>query len=134
MSFYDHYSMDRDAENNGVEIDYGDAGRIWIARAGGSNVAFKKAFESFQDKYGNQIRLGTLDESVAQKELATIYAKTVIRKWEDVKDSAGIVMEFNLDNCVRLLTDLPDLFFDLRQMSNDLALFRQTKNEDDAGN
>lgn len=133
-TFYDQFATDGDAESQGVWLDYGSAGRVRVARAGGSNVRFTRRLEAFGKKYKRQIELEILDDSVAEKELIQIYADTVILGWEDVKGRDGKDLPFSKPNVVQLLTDLPELFRDIREQSTRLALFRELEDGEAAGN
>lgn len=144
MSLYDQFSMDQNAEVHGVLLDYGSAGRIRIARAGGKNIRFQRRVEQFQKRYKRQLDLEVLEDEVATKELVSIYADTIVLGWEsgpDDKPKEGVIpgpdgkdLKFNRDSVVKLLTDLPDLFADIRAQSMQLALFREAMKQDDAGN
>lgn len=144
MSLYDQFKMDMDAETKGVLVSYGDAGRFRIARAGGQNMAYTKALEEFQERYERQIALRVLDNETATRELAKIYARTVIIGWESGPEDdprVGVIpgpdgndLEFTYENCIQLLTDLPDLFADLRDHSNNLKLYREVSVQRDVGN
>ena len=134
MSLYTHFSMDPDAEQRGIELDYGNGCTIRIARAGGSNAAFKREAQRFQRKHGRALELETISEEVVTKELVEIFAKTVVLGWTGVTDRAGIEMDFSVPNCVRLFLDLPEFFIDIRNQATKLVLFREIEREDDSGN
>ena len=144
MSLYEQFSMDKDAELKGVLLDYGSGGRIRIARAGGSNVKFQRRIEAFQKRYKRQIDLDVIEDEVVNRELISIYADTIVLGWEsgdEDKPEVGVIpgpdgkpLRFNRENVVSLLTDLPDLFTDLRQQSLQLTLFREAVKEADSGN
>jgi len=144
MSLYDQFGMNKDAEVQGVLLDYGSAGRIRIARAGGSNIRFQKRVEQFQKKYKRQLDLEVLEDDIAIRELVSIYADTIVLGWESgdldkpksdvIPGPSGKDLKFTRDNVVKLLIDLPDLFADIRGQSVQLALFREAVKEADAKN
>jgi hypothetical protein len=134
MSLYSQFSTDKDAERDGVWLDYGPGGRIKIARAGGSNVRYQKRLQAFSKQYRRQIDLEILEDEVAERELADIYASTILLAFEDVKDRDGQEIPFSRESARKILLDLPDLFADIRAQATNLALFRELEREEDAGN
>lgn len=134
MSLYSQFATDRDAERDGVWLDYGSGGRIKIARAGGGNVRYQKRLQAFSKKFRRQIELEILEDEVAEKELADIYASTVVLAFEEVKDRDGSDLPYSREAARKLLLDLPDLFADIRAQATNLALFRELEREEDAGN
>jgi len=144
MSLYEQFGMSEDAEVHGVYLNYGSSGRIRIARAGGSNVRFRKRVEAFQKRYKRQLDLEVLEDEVATAELVNIYADTIVLGWESGPEDeprVGIIpgpegndLQFSRANVVMLLTDLPDLFVDIRAQSMELGLFREAVKQADSGN
>ncbi len=133
-SIYRKFKTDSTVETEGVVLDYGDGVRIRVARAGGANKAYLKAIERLSRKYRRQIQLDVLDEETARRLLREIYAETVVLGWEGVTDEAGEPMPFTRENCVKLLTDLPDLFADVQAQAANAALFKAEIDEADAKN
>lgn len=131
---YDTFKADESLEQQGIELDYGDAGLFKIARAGGSNKEFARLMEKVFRPYRRQMDAGTMDEKVADKLLAEVFAKTVILDWKGVTDKNGKNLPFNTENAVKLLTDLPDLFADLREQAMKIANFRAVEIEADLKN
>lgn len=139
MSLYTQFKTDKNLENEGVYLDYGMNSqdkpiRIRIARAGGANQAFARAYEQKTKPYRRQIQTDTLDPKVAERIILEVYAETVVLGWEGVEDENGDELPFNRDNCVKLFTDLPDLFADLQKTSQNIAVFRAEVREADAKN
>lgn len=131
---YDTFKADENLEKEGIELDYGDAGLFLIARAGGSNKDFARMMEKVFRPYRRQMDAGTMDEKVADKLLAEVFAKTVILDWKGVTDKNGKNLPFNEANATKLLTDLPDLFVDLREQAMKVANFRALEVEADLKN
>ena len=129
MSLYKNFKTDESIEQSGVILEYGVTDdnrpiRIRIARAGGGNARFAKLLEQKLKPHRRQIQNESLDESVASSILREVYAETVILGWENVQDKDGKDLPFNKENCLQLLTDLPELFSDIREQSTKVALFR----------
>jgi hypothetical protein len=60
--------------------------------------------------------------------------ETVLLGWESVTGPDGKPLEFSKENAVKLFTDLPDLFKDIRETAEDMTLFKLELDEADAGN
>jgi hypothetical protein len=134
MDLYKQFKMNEVCEKDGITLDYGDGVEIKIARAGGANKKYTKAIERMARKYRRQIQLSTLAEDVAKKLWINIYAETIVLNWKGVKDENGKKLSFSKDNCVKLFTDLPDLFADIQAQAQNLDLFRNEIREIDAKN
>jgi hypothetical protein len=139
MSLYNTFETDKSLERDGIVLDYGFNSKnqpvqIRIARAGGANTKFAKALEYKMKPYKRAIVNDTMDNKVAEKLLIETYAESVILGWEGVEDRQGNDLEFNKENVVKVLTDLPDLFLDIQQQSQKSALFRAELREAEQGN
>jgi hypothetical protein len=122
---YELFSTNKELEAGaGVALDY-PGFTIFINRAGGANKKFAKALDTRMKPHRQRFERGMLDEETSLKLLVEAYAEGVVVGWEDVKDKNGKNMEFNFDNCVKLLTDLPDLFADIQEQASNVSLFRE---------
>jgi len=134
-SLYDKFDTDKKAEADvGIVLDYGEAGKIRIHRAGGANQRFKNYTTATLKPFTRQINTGTMDEETSRKLTAQIYAKTIIIGWEGVVGRDGEPLEFNEENVAKLLLDLPELFDDIQRAAQDASLFRSTETEIVEGN
>ena len=134
-NLYDVFGTDPELESTkGVWIDYGKSTSIKIARAGGANKAYQAALLKLSNEYKHQIQSEVLGEEVAGTLMLEVFVDTIILDWEGIKDKNGEEMPFTKENARKLLTDLPDLFIDLRQMAGNITLFREKIIEDDGKN
>lgn len=134
-SFYDTFSTDKDLEaGKGVTLDYGAAGSITIHRAGGANRKFLTTMDAKLKPYRRQIQAKTMDDSVADRLMAEIYADSIIVGWKGVKDASGKALSYTRDNVIKVLTDLPELFNDIKEQSSIVANFRKEQIETEAKN
>ena len=120
-------------------LEYGTASNggvigIKIARAGGSNAAYQRVLERKLKPYRRQLQTDTMDNKVAERILIEVFAETVVVGWENVEDAKGKQLEYNVENVIKVLTDLPDLFADIQKAASDAALFRKDALEADAKN
>jgi len=139
MSLYKLFKTDENLETDGIWLEYGqnekgEPIRIKIARAGGHNSAFSKALEKATRPYRKAIQTGMLDNKTADKLYKEVFADTVVLDWINVEGPDGKPMEFKRENVLKLFEDLPDLFADLREQANNVALFREEVREADLGN
>lgn len=139
MSLYNTFETDKSLERDGIVLDYGfnsknEPIQIRIARAGGANAKFAKVLEQKMKPYKRAIANDTMDNKVAEKLLVEAYADSVILDWTGVEDREGTALDFNRENVVKVLTDLPDLFMDIQSQSQKSALFRAELREAEQGN
>lgn len=148
-TLYKQFKTDKEVEQSGLLLQYGETAdgkpvTIRIARAGGANVQFQKRLEALTRPYRRQLQTETLSPKLAESLVRRAYAETVVLGWENVEfpvlDANGEptdkteALPFTVDNCLRLFTDLPDLFTDLQEQAQKAALFRVDALEADAGN
>lgn len=131
MNPYELFKTDSNMEAAGIDLDYGDFS-IRISRAGGANQKYLKLLGERMKPHRRRIENGTLDNAVAERLLAEVYADSVILGWTNITDADGQALPFNRDNCVRLLLDLPELFRDIQEQAGRVANFRAAQIEGDA--
>lgn len=134
MSLYDMYETDPDMEKGGIILNYGDGQKFKIARAGGANVNFAKSLERIMRPYRKQLDNGSLADDVANELFIRVFAETVVKDWEGIDDRAGETMKFSVENCVKLFTDLPELFTDIREAASNISNYRLEQLEEDIKN
>lgn len=139
MSLYTQYKTNKNLETDGVLLEYGVNSkglpiRIRIARAGGANQAFSRCYEQKTKPYRRQIQTETLDSKIAERISLEVYAETVVLGWENVEDEEENELPFNKENCIKLFTDLPELFMDVMKASQSIAIFRAETRGADAKN
>lgn len=132
-STYKMFKTDQALESGGVTINYGDFS-ITIARAGGSNKAYQRALEKKTRPFRRAIQSDTFTNDQAMAVLREVYVETVILGWDGVTDENDNPIPFTKENCLKLFTDLPDLFSDLMQQASNITLFREDVREEDSKN
>ena len=152
---YNTFEMDADLEREGIMVNFGSV-KFSIARAGGRNKAFKDTFGAKAKKHRTQIDQETISDEMADRIMAESYAEAVIlgwwtRKenesgdpilsgegeeiWEDyIVNKAGEQVKFSVEECTKLLMDLPDLFATLQSYASKAANFRKVLEDEDEGN
>lgn len=117
----------------GIVLNYGPF-NIRVARAGGANAKFRTVLTDRLRPYRKQMEMGSMDDDVAQKLLAEVYADSVILGWEGVTNAEGKILPFTRDNVIKVLLDLPDLFKDVQEQASLLSNFKAEALEDEAKN
>lgn len=142
---YKLFSNEKATEQAGILINYGDF-RLRIARAGGGNQRFRRLLQAKLKPYRHQIDNDTLSDTVSEALLREAYAEAVIlgweskvgegetEKWEPWLETPEGKIEFSPEACVKVLTDLPDLFRDIQTMAGKAANFRRSEEEEDVKN
>lgn len=133
-SIYELFERDEDMETKGIWQNFGVYGRFLIARAGGSNSRFSSMLSKVMEPYQRQIQKNMLEESVANDLLIKVFAKTVILGWDGVTGKDGNELKYSYEACVKLITDLPDFFLDMREEAMRISNFRKIDLEDDGKN
>ncbi len=151
---YELFEMDSVLEREGITVNYGSV-KFLLARAGGRNTDFKKIFSAKAKKYRNQIDNETLGDDAADRIMAESYAEGVVLGWwsrkedengdpilkkdeeqwvDTIENRTGKKVKFSIDECVRLLLDLPDLFADIQRMASRAGNYRKEIEAEDEGN
>lgn len=133
QSPYDLFSTDADVENKGITLDFGDFA-IRIARAGGANKKYAKALVRILKPFRKAIATNTISDARQSALMAEVYAESVILDWVNVKDRDGVNMEFNKENCIKLLVDLPVLFQQIMADAENYNNFKAIEAEEVAKN
>lgn len=131
---YNLFATNQDLEaGKGVILDY-PGFSISIHRAGGANKKYAQALVNKMRPHRHKVQNGTMDEEVAQKLLIEVFAETVVTGWENVKGKDGKEIPYTKENCVKLLTDLPELFKDIQDQATSIAIFKSEIEETDIKN
>lgn len=135
---YEMFGTDADAEKDGVWVEYGDPAAdgfaIKLARAGGKNKKFGKILEKKARPHRRKLQTGTGPEGLAERLLIETFAHTVVLDWKNIKDKDGNEFPFTPKNCIKLFTDLPDLFADVRDEADNINNFQKAELEEDEKN
>jgi hypothetical protein len=141
---YEQFKTDPKIEKDGIWINYSSLFRIRIARAGGSNMHYKKRLEKLTGPYERALKLGTMDPKLAKEIIMEAYADAIIQDWETKVDGEWVkgiespdgeeLLPVNKENIILTLTNLGDLFDDLQEQAGRMAIFRAAVREEQAGN
>jgi hypothetical protein len=134
-------------EKEGILVNYGDF-RFKIARAGGSNQDFRRLLQAKLKPFRHQMDNDTMDEKASEAIVREVYARTIVLGWETKVsedpspegtwepwlETPDGKTKFSVEACIKVLTDLPELFKDIQSMASKAAHYRKAEEEADTGN
>jgi hypothetical protein len=141
---YSQFKTDDRLETEGIWLQYDDT-RVRVSRAGGGNKKFQKRMEALSRPHRRAIQADLLSNDMATGLVLEAFLDTVILDWQ-VRDKAsapwksgipgpkGEVLPFSKENARKVLTDLPDLFEDIRDQASKAVFFRDEALQVEAGN
>lgn len=131
---YAMFETDKKFETEGIWYAFSEKTKFLLARAGGSNTSFAKTLEAKTRPYRRQIDNDNMDPDLAMKLMVEAFVGTVLLGWKGAMSKEGKVLKYSRENAIKLMTDLPDLFTELRTESQRLSNYQAEQIEDDAGN
>ncbi len=139
MSIYELYETDLNRETDGFWYKVNENISIKLARAGGANLAFSKAMEKKtrpHRKRGGAFEGDNVDIEIANVLMKEAFAETIVLDWrgKGFSNKEGKKIAFSVAAAVKLLTDLPDLFVELRDAAGSAANYRLEEIKGDVGN
>lgn len=122
MNLYEKYETDKDAEINGVPYEVTQGIIFMLARVCERNVAYQAERAKIAKHFEKQLM--TNDNPKGYQEAITrLFAKHIVKGWDGVTDREGNPLPYTVDNCVKVLTDLPDLYNELVSVAVDADQF-----------
>jgi len=122
-------------EADGVSVVYSPDGetkfQCTLARAGGSNNAYHKALEEATRPFrGSGVDLARVDFTKQRALMAGVYAKTIIRGW----DEKVFGVPFTSENAEAMFLEVPDFLDFCVQEANKAASYRRANLQAVSGN
>lgn len=139
MSLYNQFATNKEAEVEGVEVEYGanadgSIPSFRISRMSKANKKYTKALERATRPHRRAIELETMNNDLAERLFMGVFVDTVLLGWSNIQDRDGKAIAFNKENALKLFTDLPELYDDLQEKAKKASLFREEAIEEEAGN
>lgn len=148
-SMYNQFETNKNLEQGGIWIDYGDF-RVLASHAGGANKEYVKYLEQKTKPYRRAIGAGLFSEERSRPMLFDVYAQTIIKAWEvkegtddktgEVKWKSGIhkkgkgILDYTKENVIVTFKNLPELFFDIQKVVTEIAAYRKADMVEDSKN
>jgi len=133
MDMHATFGTDETFEREGIWYEFDKETKFLLARAGGANVPFAKRLEAVTRPYRRQIENETIDLEFANGLLRQAWCETVLKGWKGFIYK-GKKVPYSLENSLKYMEMLPDLYLELRGESQRIAHFRTAAIEDDSGN
>lgn len=142
------FGMDRKKEIDGVIFEYPGNIRFTLARAGGGNDAFAKAYERHMRPYRTMQKTpGGIPEAIQRKIVVETYLDAVIKKvetnvsddianpdWQEIIELPEGPVQANRKGIQMALEMFPDLLSQVIADAGDLSAYRKAAIEADSGN
>ena len=114
------FKTDKDKEIEGVWEELDDGCSVLVARWG--NPKMTKAYTRFPRGLRQRMENGQVDDETSRVGLAKIVAKTILLNWKGLKEDKEEV-KYSEKECIRILTDYPDFYTLVFQLSNEFQLY-----------
>jgi hypothetical protein len=136
MSLTKQFATDENIEISGIEVKYGknadgSVPTFVICRQGGSNKKYFKVLDRVTKPVRRQMDLGTLDDEESKDLMMDVFYESVMKPWSNIllSDVTGDENDvgyapYNRENVKMLFKRLPEIYNDLTQKSQTVALFR----------
>jgi len=139
MSLFKQFATNKDAEQDGIWVEYGpnDDGTIpgfKIARAGKSNKKWAKAVERATKPHRRAIQLETMDNALSEKIMLGVFVESILIDWRNVQGKDGKLLQLTKESATALFEALPELYDDLNDKASKAAIFRDEALENEAKN
>jgi hypothetical protein len=131
MDFTKTFATDKTLENEGVDVAIGDGAVVKICRMG--NPAWKKVFGEKVTPYRAQIRMGKMDEDLAERLHTEAVAETILVGWSGFTDN-GEAVGYSVANAVAMMTKFPEFKAMVLELAGERATFQQIGSEVAEGN
>jgi len=140
-SAYSLFKTSSDLEKKGVKLEYTEDMYFIIARAGGENKEYSRVLESLLRPYESQVRSGIMPNELAEKLFKEVYARSIVKNWGSKKYGEGKIegengkeFSFSVENCIKLFNDLPLLFQEIKDFSENFKNYKYFELEKDLKN
>ena len=114
------FKTDRDKEKDGVWEDLGDGCSVLVARYG--NQAMVNAYRRYPRVLRQRLESGQVDDDKSSTIMAKVMADTILLDWKGLKED-GKEVPYSKEECVRVLTDYPDVRLMIFEISNEAQLY-----------
>lgn len=139
MSLYSQFATNKEAEVDGVWVEYGanEDGTIpafKISRMSKANKKYTKALEKATRPHRRAIELETMNNDLAERLFMEVFVDTVLLEWKNIRNRDGEEVTLSKDSAMKLFGELPELYDDLQEKAKKASLFREETLEEEAGN
>lgn len=125
--FFNRYSTDREAEESGQWVDYGDGLKVQIRRLNSKHS--KETRRKLEKPYSAQFRNREMPESLQEDLLNKQVSQSIIVAWEGVlnPDDPTKALECTPDNILMMITKFPDFRDDVLTAAMERTTFEKAQ-------
>lgn len=128
-SLFNKFKTNKDKDLGGVPVTF-DANSdktiptFYIRRMGAGNTVYDSELARIVKPYQQQIQKGTLSEQESRNLNDKVFVRGILAGWENVYDENDKPIVFNEANALKLLSDLPLLYEELRSVAGNVSRFQ----------
>lgn len=126
-AFMNRYKTDKDLEENGVWVDFGDGIQVKIRRA--NSKASRDCRAKLEKPYAGQFRNREMPQSLQDEILIKQLSQSIILDWKGVPDPTDEkgerMLPCNEENIVKMMTQFPDFREDILTAAVAQATFQR---------
>ncbi len=133
-NFLERYKTDRDLEDTGVFVDYGDGLKIKMRRL--NSAKSKEVRRKLEKPYAKQFRGQEMPDSIQEMLLNHQIAKAIVVDWEGVPDPENPDKQLACteENVLMMVEQFPDFRDDILAASMERATFQREELKAAEGN
>ena len=126
---YSMFETDEELESGkGITVDYGKF-QINVTMSGGRNKKHLKALAEKYEPVRDLSERGLLSQEENDNLILEAFVEGCVVSWSGVTDRQGKKIPFNKKNAIKLLSDLPHLYADLKKQSVKFENFKKYQEE-----
>lgn len=125
------FGTNKEFENEGVWVNYGDDIEFRIARIG--NPSFKRYYKQLLAPYGGPDRIDVISDNKADKIVTKVIAKTVLLDWKNVQVD-GEDVPYTVESAEQFLLQYPDLLSFVTDVASKQETYKEVRDKELMGN
>lgn len=128
--FLDRYATDRNLEEEGVWVDYGDGLKVKVRRL--SSKHSRETRRKLEKPYSSQFRNRDMPDSLQEELLNKQMAQSIVVAWEGVPnpDKEGELLECTPENILMMVTKFPDFRDDILTAAMERTTFEKEQRKE----
>ena len=131
MDLKKEYATDKEAEQDGVDVELGDGGTITVRRT--NNKQFRDLLEKLRKPYERQIQRGTANKDMIDGLTRKAVARTVLIGWKGIEID-GKAVKYSPEKAEELMKEFEDFQEDVLFAANSRETFRAEVMEENEKN
>lgn len=109
-NLHKRFKTNETLEKDGIWFEIDSGVSFLITRFGGFNSpTIKKQMAKYYKPFAKQIELGTLSQEKEKEVMNKVFVESCVKDWKGVCADDGSEIAFNIEKCVELFCELPDM-------------------------